>query len=248
MRSSVIPTARTFAQCSLAIAIAFAAPITTSAQNGGDAPRPVVGPKPGTSSYKVLVEAGGRTLIMDVVCTVKDLNGSWVVTETSTMPGMTMTDEGTIEKKTLLLRKRVIRGPDVADLQFVGSRATGTITIKGQAYPIDKDMGGAIFADGPGGQDVIAALPLAHAYTTSFRNFDVLSQQVEVVQLRVMGTDTVSVPAGTFHTWKVLITSADGAYPQTGAIWVDKRSRRVVKMASTVPQIRGAIGTAELIR
>jgi hypothetical protein len=257
MRLRVIRSTRTISRWLLAIAIGFTAPITTWAQNGsgssptdgGGVPRPVVDLKPGAARYKWHLDAGGKSLVMDMIRTIKERNGAWLVTEIMTIPGLTMTDEAVIDKKTLILRKRVMhQSATVADLQFIGNRATGTITINGQTRPIDMDMGGVLFGDGPGGQDVIATLPLADSYTTSFRNFDVESQRVETAQLRVMGTDTVTVPAGTFATWKVLVTSSDGAYPYAGALWVDKTSRRVVKMATTVPEIGDAIGTAELVK
>jgi len=238
----------------LAVAITLTAPILASAQNvgvssrtDGSAPRPAVDLTPGTASYKVRLEAGGRIIAMDLTRTVKAQNGAWVVTETNVMPGLTMTDEAVVDKKTLLLRKRTIHeGPTSAEVQFVGNAATGTITVKGQKREISMDVGGGLFADGPGGQDAIAALPLANTYTANFRNFDVESQQVKLRQLRVMGTDTVTVPAGTFQTWKVLVTSEGGSDEMT-AYWVDKASRRVVKMATSLPEQR-ALATAELVK
>jgi hypothetical protein len=238
------------------VTVATFTAITVSAQTSdltpiadANAPRPVANLKPGTAKYKWRLEAGAQSLTMDMVRTIKDQKGAWLVTETNTVRGLTMTDQGTIDKKTLVLRKRVMHQGDIsADLQYAGSRVTGTVTVKGETRPIDIDMGGVSLGDGPGGQDVIAALPLAKAYSTTLRSFDVTSQRVEMVALRVIGTDTVTVPAGTFDTWKVLMTSADASYAQTAALWIDKTSRRVVKMATTVPELNGAVGTAELVK
>jgi hypothetical protein len=247
------------ARHSLAFAIALIAPVAASAQNGsvssgtaGGAPRTAVDLKPGTASYKWRLERAGKVITMDMTRTVKEQNGAWLVTETTKIPEATITDEAILEKRTLVLRKRVVHeGPAfAAEVQFSGGRATGTITEKGQQRSLNMDMGGAIFADGAdgaGAQDAIAALPLSNAYTTSFRNFDVETQQVKIAQLRVMGTDTVTVPAGTFNTWKVLITVESGN-DDTAALWVDKVSRRVVKMATTLPEMNGATGTAELLK
>jgi hypothetical protein len=256
MKSSTARVTGAIARWSIAVTIASTAPMTTMAQASdpvpvadATAPRPVANLKPGTARYKWRLDAGAHSLIMDVVRTIKDQKGAWLVTETNTIPGFTITDEGTIDKKTLILRKRRMnQGDIVADLQYPGSRVTGTIIIKGQTRPIDIDMGGPSLGDGPGGQDVIATLPLAKAYSTTLRSFDITSQRVQMVQLRVMGTDTVTVPAGTFNTWKVLMTSADGSYAETGALWIDKKSRRVVKMATTVPELNGAVGTGELVK
>jgi hypothetical protein len=238
----------------MVILIGLAGPIATLAQSGnlsaedGGSPKPAVDLTPGTASYKVRLETGGRIITMDLTRTVKTQNGAWLVNETNTMPGLTTTDEAIVEKRTLLLRRRTIHeGTTSAEVQFLGNRATGTITVNGQKRDINTDVGGVLFADGPGGQDAIAALPLAQGYTANFRNFDVEQQQVKVRQLRVMGTDTVTVPAGTFHTWKLLVTTEGGDEEMT-AYWVDKASRRVVKMATSLPEQNGALATAELIK
>ena len=214
-----------------------------------NAPKPSAELIPGTITYKARLEAGGQTLPMDITRTVKDLNGAWVVTETSVMPMGTMQDEATIDKGTLQLRKRSIhQGPAVVEVAFADNKATGKMSMNGQDRPITADLGGALFADGPGANDVVAALPLAEGYTTSFRNFDLMSQKVQMRQLKVLGSEKVTVPAGTFDAWKVEIAPADGATGQTATVWVDKSSRRAVKISTILPEMNGAIATAELTK
>ena len=55
----------------------------------------------------------------------------------------------------------------------------------------------------------------------------------------------VVLPAGTFQAWKVQIASAEGE-PGTTTLWIDKKTRRVVKNSTTVPQMGGAVITLEL--
>ena len=106
---------------------------------------------PGTATYKARLEAGGQTMSMDVTRTVKDSGGVWLVTETATMPMGTMSDEATIDKGTLLLRRRVIRqGPAVIDVSFADNKATGKMSMNGQERPITAEVGGSLFADGIG--------------------------------------------------------------------------------------------------
>jgi dipeptidyl aminopeptidase/acylaminoacyl peptidase len=212
-------------------------------------PKPAVGLTPGTATYKGRLEAGGQTLAMDLTRTVKDENGSWVVVETTQMPMGTIVDEATIDKGTLLLRKRVVnQGPAVVEVAFTGGKATGKMAMNGQERPISADVGGSLFADGAGGSDVVAALPLAVGYTTTFRNFDIMAQRVKPRQLKVSGSEKVTVPAGSFDAWKVEITPADGGNGESSTLWVDKSSRRVVKMVTVIPQMNGAIATAELTK
>jgi hypothetical protein len=160
---------------------------------------------------------------------------------------MSANDVGTIDKGTLALRKRVIQqGPATVEVAFADNKATGKMTMNGQERPIAADLGGALFADGPGANDVVAALPLADGYTTTYRNFDLMGQKVKLRALKVTGSEKVTVPAGAFDAWKVEITPADGGSGGSTTLWVDKASRRVVKMSSVLPEMNGAIATAEL--
>ena len=100
--------------------------------------------------------------------------------------------------------------------------------MNGQSKPIDVDPGGALFADGAGAFDVIASLPLADGYSLSFRNFDVQKQKPQIKQLKVIGSESVTVPAGTFDAYKVEILAADNdADKQT--VWIDKRQSEGVE-------------------
>ena len=231
----------------IALSIALSVPATAFAQSG-QVPRPVVDLKAGTANYKVRLEAAGQVAMMDITRITKSQNGRWGVTETSWMDGRSQTDETTLEKKTLIIRTRLFRAGDaVADLKFDGRRATGTITDGKEKHVVDADVGGVIFADGASGGDVMAALPLARNYSVEFRNFNIGTAQVRQLQLRVIDSETVVVPAGTFETWKVLITSLDGG-TDSYALWVEKRTHRVVKMAVSVPNLRDALATAELTK
>ena len=212
------------------------------------APKPAYDLAPGVATYKGTLEAGGQTIPMDITHTVKDSAGVWLVTESASMPMGTMSDESTVSKGSLLLTRRLIhQGPATVDIQFADNKATGTMSINGQDRPISADLGGVLFADGAGANDAIAALPLAEGYTTTFRNFDIMSQQVKPRQLKVVGSESVTVPAGTFDAWKVVSTPAEGT-GETTTVWVNKADRRVVKVSSVLPQMNGAVATAELVK
>ncbi|HEV7387721.1 MAG TPA: alpha/beta fold hydrolase [Gemmatimonadaceae bacterium] len=215
----------------------------------GTAPKPAVDLAPGTATYKGSLAAGGQSMAMDLTRTVKDSSGAWLVTETAVLPMGTMSDEATLDKGTLLLRKRVIhQGPAVVQVSFADNKATGTMSMNGQDRPITADIGGSLFADGAGASDVIGTLPIADGYTTTFRNFDIMSQKVNPRQLKVVGSEKVTVPAGTFDAWKIEITPADGGTGESTTLWVDKASRRAVKSVTVIPQMNGAVATAELVK
>ena len=66
------------------------------------------------------------------------------------------------------------------------------------------------------------------------------------MQLEVMGVEEVTVEAGTFQAWRIDTSSAEGN-PDKGSLWVDRDTRRVVKETAVLPQMGGAVLTAELV-
>ena len=104
-----------------------------------------------------------------------------------------------------------------------------------------------VFADGGGAFDVVARLPLAANYTTTFRNFDVEKQKTQIKQLKVTGIESVTVPAGTFDAYKVEVVSADDEADKQ-IVWIAKDSHKVVKITATIPSLGGALLTSELVK
>ncbi|MGH7605156.1 MAG: alpha/beta fold hydrolase [Gemmatimonadaceae bacterium] len=213
------------------------------------APKPTEDLTPGSATYNLQLAASGQSIAMQLVRTVKDSSGAWVVSEAASSPRGEVTDVGTVDKGTLLLRNRVIhQGPAVVEVSYAGNKATGKMSMNGQDRAIAADLGGDLFADGPGAPDIVATLPLAEGYATSFRNFDVMSQTVSTRSLKVVGSEKVIVPAGTFDAWKVEIAPADGGTGESTTLWVDKASRRPVKSVTVLAQMNGATATAELVK
>ncbi|HEX7174898.1 MAG TPA: prolyl oligopeptidase family serine peptidase, partial [Pyrinomonadaceae bacterium] len=210
-------------------------------------PKPAFDLQPGTHTYKGTLAAGGQSMPLPVTVEVKEEGGSWIVSETAVLQGTTISDITTLEKGTLVVKHRSIKqGPVAIELDFKDNKATGTMSMGGgPPKPISVDLGGALFADGAGSHDVLAALPLAPGYVTTFRNLDVQRQQVQLKQLKVVGSESVTVPAGAFDAHKLELTDADGSGGATH-IWVAKDTRKVVKVSATLPQMGGAVITTEL--
>ena len=131
------------------------------------------------------------------------------------------------------------------EIDIKGNQATGTMSMNGQDRPIAVDLGGALFADGAGAYDVVGALPLAEGYSVGFRNLDVQKQKLQLKQLKVIGIESVTVPAGTFDAYKVEISSADNEADKT-MVWIAKDTRKVLKISAVLTQLNGAILTSEL--
>jgi dipeptidyl aminopeptidase/acylaminoacyl peptidase len=210
-------------------------------------PKPAVDLQTGTFKYQAKVSAGGQEFAMTTSTTVKEENGKWVATGTMQSPMGEASDVTTMEKGTLVISKRTIKqGPAVIDITFSGNKATGNMNVNGQDRPISADLGGPIFADAACSDLAIAALPLANGYTTSFRNFDVRKQKEKLMQLKVVGVESVTVPAGTFDAYKVEVTSADGGSDKE-TLWIAKDSRKPVKTTAVLAEMGGAVVTQEMV-
>jgi dipeptidyl aminopeptidase/acylaminoacyl peptidase len=211
-----------------------------------EAPKPAVDLRPGTHNYKASIAMGGQSIPLTLKTDIKEENGAWTVNETAQTPQGEIVDISTIEKGSLLLKRRMIKqGPLTIEMDVAPNKLSGSTTMNGQSKPIDADPGGALFADGAGTYEVIASLPLADGYVLSFRNFDVQKQKAQIKSLKVIGTESVTVPAGTFDAYKVEILAADNdADKQT--VWIDKASRKVLKISAVLPGLGGAILTSEL--
>jgi dipeptidyl aminopeptidase/acylaminoacyl peptidase len=212
-----------------------------------DIPKPAVDLRPGTYNYKASIAFGGQEIPLTLKTDIKEENGAWTVLDTAQTPQGEITDLSTIEKGSLLLKRRLIKqGPATIEVNVTPNKLTGSTTMNGQTTPIDTDPGGALFADGAGAFEVLASLPLADGYSLSFRNFDVQKQKPQIKQMKVVGTESITVPAGQFDAYKMEIVAADNeADKQT--VWIDKASRRVVKISAVLPSLNGAILTSELI-
>jgi dienelactone hydrolase len=209
-------------------------------------PKPAVDLQPGTANYQASIALGPQSIPLTIKSEVKEENGAWTVNETAMTPQGEVTDTSTIEKGSLLLKRRYIKqGPMVIELDVKGGKAVGSTTMNGQARPFDVDLGGDLIADGAGAYEVIAALPLAEGYAIGFRNFDVQKQKLQMKQLKVVGMEKVTVPAGTFDAYKVEITSADNDGDKQ-TVWIAKDTRKVVKITAVLPSLGGALLTSEL--
>lgn len=210
-------------------------------------PKPEADLKAGTYNYKASIAMGGQEIPLTVKTEVKEDGNSWIVTETAMTPQGEMSDVSTVDKGSLVLTHRSIKqGPVAIELDFKDNKASGTMTMNGQARPIAVDLGGVLFADGAGAYDVIAALPLAEGYAIGFRNLDVMKQKLAMKQLKVLGKESVTVPAGTFDAYKVEITSSDNEADKT-IVWIAKDTRRVLKISAVLTALNGAVLTSELV-
>ena len=210
------------------------------------APAPVADLQPGTRRYQSTIAMGGQSMTLEVTREIAEENGRWVVTDTMKTPMGEGKERTTLEKGTLqVLHRTASQGPFSIDVAVEGGKAEGTQTMSGTTSAVAVDLGGPLFGDGAGKDQVLAMLPLATGYTTTFRMLDLERQKPKLMTLTVEGLETVTVPAGTFETWKVGLASAEGE-PDRATLWVAREGRTVVKSSTVLPQMGGATLTTEL--
>ena len=200
----------------------------------------------GSYTYVGSIAMGPQSMPLSMVRTVKEEGGTWLVTETTKLPGGEAVDAVCLAKDSLVPVKRTVKqGPVTIELAFDGAKVIGSMAMGGAPKPISLDLGGGAFADGPGAQEVLACLPLATGYSVTFRNVDLQRQKVELEKAAVTGQEDLQVPAGSFKAWKLELTSAEGD-PGRTTVWIDTVTRKVLKTSATLPQMGGAVLTLEL--
>jgi hypothetical protein len=173
-------------------------------------PKPAVDLQPGTVNVLSKIQMGAQTMEIPMSKTVTSEGDSWVITETVKTPAGDASDRTVIAKGSLVVRSRTVsQGPVNIELKIADGKMTGEMKMGGQSRPISADLGGELFADGAGSALVLATLPLAEGYATTFRNFNLLTQKIRAMQLSVNGSEQVTGPAGTFDTYKVDVASPD---------------------------------------
>jgi hypothetical protein len=221
--------------------------VVKKAEAGSMLPKPVHDLRAGTYKYRGAVSLGGSAINIDVSITIAEENGTWKASDMVMMPTGEASDISTLEKSTLIVRKRTVQqGAATVEVNFSDSKATGTVDFNGKQKTIDVDLGGPLFADAAGSALTIGCLPLAEGYTASFRNFDLFKQTPQLMELKVAGSAQITVPAGTFDTFKVELASADGGADKS-TLWIAKGSRTPVKASIMLSQIGGATLTEELL-
>ncbi len=210
------------------------------------APKPVSELTVGSTTWAGALAIGGQNIPVTMTNAIRSQEGMWVVEGTAKIGPTEMTDSSTYAKGSLLpLSRSLKQGPVAIELTFAKGRATGSMAMNGAAKPISADLGGDLFADGSGAFESIACLPLAEGFSTTYRTFDVQKQKVSLQRAKVLGSEELKVAAGTFQTWKVETGSAEGE-PGGATAWIDKASRRLVKVSAVLPSAGGAVMTTEL--
>jgi hypothetical protein len=211
------------------------APPPKSAAEAEKAPLPAANGsllKPLSLVYKGTGMMGSKPISLDVTRTIAKgaVSGAptWqIVTNQSSGQGGAV-DTFDVDASTLIpLRWSVKQGLATVVINYSAAGVKGAVKMGTQEMPIDVALDAPVFGDGSSLEVLVGALPLAPAYQTTLRVFDFQTQKGRSMSLAVAGSESVTVPAGTFACYKLEIKPIDD---ESGGstIFVNKTDPRVM--------------------
>ncbi len=225
------------------------------AENAMTVPLPELdasGVKPVTFVLKATTSMGGQEIAIDVTQKYeKAKHGGkpvWLISTNTVMPMGTAVDTFWVDHTTIKpIEWRVHQGPAFVDVDFADDAIKGKIDMGAQTIPVDIALDAPTFASGSVMDLMFMVLPLEEGYKTTVRFFELQMQKVRPMALEVIGTETVTVPAGTFETYKVEVKPLDGE-EGGGVVYVMKDGNKYPVMADMKlpPQAGGLVIHTEL--
>jgi len=196
---------------------------------------------PFKAEYSQTIKTGGQEISVEVVKevshTTQDGKDYVLIEETSQSPQGTVESKYYLDSNTLLPLKQTVdqTGLSIA-LNYEPDKITGTMELRGQERDISVDLDVSILSSL---ETVVGTMNLKPDFTATLRTFNLLQQKVVPHSLKVIGKETVSVPAGSFETYKVEVTSLDGSSGEQ-TIYVNiNKPYNMVKMEAELPAMMG---------
>jgi dipeptidyl aminopeptidase/acylaminoacyl peptidase len=206
--------------------------------------------KPMSLVYKGNVRSGGQEIVLEVVRSVTKASlgdaATWRIATTQTSGGESAVDTFDLDATTLLpLRWGVRQGNATVVVTFAGTTVKGIVRMGPQEMPIDATLAAPVFGDGSALETILGAFPLAPGYEATLRTFDFQMQKTRSMTLKVTGSETVTVAAGTYECFAVELKPI-GDDSGASRIWVSAKDPRCMIRGSfdLPPQMGG--GTVEI--
>lgn len=184
-------------------------------------------------SFVVMVQ--GNPVGSSVV-SLESANNGWVLKENTSIMGGMVSQQTTLQTDSALVPVSLEQGmsmqgqPLKTQVAFANGKATGSAQTMSQQGPQTITVNTALPAGTIASDALTAALPSfrwSDGATYTVNVFVASKGTVMPVTLKVVGSESVAVPAGTFDSWKIEQTGGEAA----AIFYLAKASRRVVKVA-----------------
>ena len=195
-----------------------------------------------TLTYATAIEAQGQKMTMDIVCTTSRENqeGEAVIRVVITSTGAAGTATNTIDfdAETFMPRHQdATQGTAKVDLDFSPEGATGKISMGAQDIPVNIKSDHPVLPSEWGTLIPLSTLPLETGYTATIHQLDFMTMSAKAIILKVAGTEKLTVKAGTFDSYKVELTPAEGE--GAAVVWIDTTTRNILKSEAILPAMMG---------
>jgi len=206
----------------------------------------------GRAEYKATLRMSGQEMALSSTreISLRDTEDGKVldIVSSSEGPMGSATDHYEVDAGSMLpLSREVKQGPAVVEVEYSSDSVSGSI-MAGQEIPISVELDAPAFGADGALEAAILGLDLDTDYRTTLRAIEIgMQNRVRIHAVRVEGAETVTVPAGEFETWKVVVEPIDDeGGGQT--LWVTRETPRVMVQAETTlpPQMGGATVNAQL--
>ena len=137
----------------------------------------------------------------------------------------------------LITNNQAMMGMTAASRVTVANgKATGTVQRPSpngvQSTSVDAPIAPGVIADGTEAA-LLPTVDFSEGLTLTFQTFDAKTAQMKTYELKVLGKESVTVPAGTFDTWKTQLTSNE-----TVLVWVSVTDpKKIVMLRSDAAQM-----------
>jgi dipeptidyl aminopeptidase/acylaminoacyl peptidase len=195
-----------------------------------------------TGIYRYEIEAMG----MQMKSTTEiSRNGNEIVIEEKTQTPMgAASDRVRLDASTLApLNREMSQGPMYVNVEYKDGLVEGKLNTGQSEMPVNIELSGPLFAEGPAQYLVLATLPLSDGYSAVFRNIDITSMKEKIYKMNVTGE---TVEDGK-ETWRMEVVAADGSAGSL-TIWAEQDTYDVLKYEMVVPQLGGATIVGKLVR
>jgi zinc protease len=178
----------------------------------------------GQRAYRFLVQGNPMGTVTEVLAREGD---EWVATSTTAAAGMSQQAVTRFSAVDLAAISSVTTGANMqAELRAVDGRITGHLELPAQMggpRDIDAEVPAGTLLPGMDGY-VLAVADLAEGRSMTLPVLDVMSGAVTSVTFRVTGVEEVTVPAGSFASYRVEMTG--GSQPMT--LWVRQEAPHIM--------------------
>ncbi|MEN9609749.1 MAG: Prolyl tripeptidyl peptidase precursor [Bacteroidota bacterium] len=215
----------------------------TDAELSAQLPQPATVVTAANLRYHSTIQLGGAWVGSDLTRQITIEKGNWVVSEKTTSVFGNSLEINTIDQKSMRPVKRVLENGQLKiELDYTPTLIKGNVIGGSVDRVIALHTEEPILTDGAGIDLVIGSLPLREGFIGYYRTFNPQSHQVKINQVKVVGVERVSVPAGSFESFKVEFKPING--DQATTFWIEKG--RAVKMMTTLTHLNDAVMITEL--